>query len=161
MPRSVLAASATRYNIHMRVPLWMKIGIAAVIMSLMYWTYTRMRPKIEIGSRTYRIELALTDAERQKGLSDRKSLGASEGMMFVFPTPGKYSFWMKGMEFPLDFIWIKGNTVVDITRDAPPESGPDYTLYRSENPSDKILELNAGEASRAGMKIGDPVKFRM
>src|SRR5665213_2781686 len=38
-----------------------------------------------------------TDAARTQGLSDTPSLPTGTAMLFVFDTPGQYSFWMKDM----------------------------------------------------------------
>ena len=41
------------------------------------------------------------------------------GMLFVFNSPGQYSFWMKDMHFPLDMVWIDSDKIVaDISRNA-------------------------------------------
>jgi hypothetical protein len=42
-------------------------------------------------------------------------------MLFIFESEGLYSFWMKGMRFPLDMVWINAEcAVVDITKEVPP-----------------------------------------
>ncbi len=87
-----------------------------------------------------------------------------EGMLFIFPSEGQHSFWMGGMLFPLDFIWISSDrTVVDITVDVPsPEPGvPDGELprYRPDQAVLYVLEVNAGVVREAGVQIGDTVTF--
>ena len=87
-----------------------------------------------------------------------------EGMLFIFESEGQHSFWMRGMLFPLDFIWISGDRlIVDITMDVPPpEPGvPDGELprYRSDHPVLYVLEVNAGVVREAGAQIGDLVTF--
>src|SRR3989344_4633932 len=52
------------------------------------------------------VELAQTPAAQQQGLSGRKSLGANQGMLFIFPQDEARQFWMKEMNFPLDIIWL-------------------------------------------------------
>ena len=47
-----------------------------------------------------------TPDAQSKGLAIRDSLNENEGMLFIFETPQKYSFWMKDMKFPIDIIWI-------------------------------------------------------
>lgn len=144
-----------------RIPLWIIIAAAAVVASVMIVTYRRIRPKVIIGSATYTVEVAVTDAQKELGLGQRDSLADNHGMLFVYPGRGEYTFWMKGMRFPLDFIWIDGVTVVDITRNVPVDAGPNYRLYRPVKPADKILEVNAGDADAKGIRIGDTVRFKM
>ncbi len=38
-------------------------------------------------------------------------------MLFLFDKPDYYPFWMKGMKFPLDILFIRGSTIVSIRRD--------------------------------------------
>ena len=46
-----------------------------------------------------------------QGLSERQSLAEDKGMLFLFEKPDHYAFWMKGMEFPLDIIFINGDKI--------------------------------------------------
>jgi uncharacterized membrane protein (UPF0127 family) len=85
-------------------------------------------------------------------------------MLFIFETADQYSFWMKDMRFPLDLVWLSADcVVVDITKGAPPpEPGQglaDLPTYRPAEPAQYVLEINAGEAESAGIRIGDPVEF--
>lgn len=118
---------------------------------------------VQINDETIRVELADTPAKRSKGLAGRTSLGENEGMLFVFARADKYPFWMKGLSFSLDFVWIKDEKVEDIlTNIPPPQKGQvDSTLpiYSSAVPVDKVLELNAGTVQKINIKVGDSVKL--
>ena len=54
-----------------------------------------------------------------------------------------HQFWMLDMHFPLDFIWIKENTVVDITENVrPPDNASSLPpIFSSKIPFDKALEI--------------------
>src|SRR5689334_4784484 len=52
-------------------------------------------------SKTIAVELAQSQAEQEKGLSFRTSLGDEQGMLFLLSSPGPQRFWMYGMNFPL------------------------------------------------------------
>ena len=41
-----------------------------------------------------------------QGLAVKNQLKENEAMLFVFEKPGKHSFWMKDMKFPIDIIWL-------------------------------------------------------
>jgi len=113
-----------------------------------------------IGNTTVNVQIADTDILRTQGLSDRDSLGANDGMIFIFPTPDQYAFWMKGMNFPLDFIWIKDGKVTQITPNVPAQpntSDKDLTTYLPANPIDSMLEVNAGWAAKNDIQVGDSV----
>ena len=66
------------------------------------------------------------------------------------------SFWMKGMRFPLDIVWIKDGRVVDVSADVPPPRGPNAPLptYSPDRPANRALEVNAGWAADHGVAAG-------
>lgn len=112
-------------------------------------------PRVEIEGKKYYLEVADSDAEREKGLGGRESLREECGMLFVFEKPGRYAFWMKDMRFPLDIIWLLGNEVVFVAPDV------DHDFSGVIEPSafaDRVIEINSGAASE--LKIGERVKFQ-
>ena len=122
-------------------------------------------PAVIIRDTPFAAEIADTPALRTKGLGYRDQLAANSGMLFVFPNGQASSFWMRGMRFPLDFVWIGADCrVADLTERVPhPEPGaPDATLplINPAAPAAYTFEINAGEIERFGIEIGDPVRFR-
>lgn len=117
---------------------------------------------IIINEAKLKVEIADTQPKRSKGLGGRTSLAEGEGMLFIFPKEDKYPFWMKGVSFPLDFIWIKGDKVVDLLENVPAAAGQkdaDLPIYVPKEPIDKMLEAPAGTVARLSAKIGDSVKI--
>lgn len=85
-------------------------------------------------------------------------------MLFVFESGLASSFWMKGMRFPLDFVWIGTDcTVVDLTEDvqhSPPETpSSELEIFESSSPAAYTFEINAGEVSKFSIMVGDDVMF--
>lgn len=123
---------------------------------------TQRLGQVKVGETLVKVEVADTADERKKGLGGRESLATDSGMLFIYPTADKYIFWMKGVKFPLDFIWIADNQVVDIIKNAPApaKETPDDQLlrYAPTQPVDKILEVNGGFVEQQGIKIGDKVE---
>ncbi|MBI3485702.1 DUF192 domain-containing protein [Candidatus Daviesbacteria bacterium] len=115
--------------------------------------------KLKVKDAVVNAEIADTQAKRAKGLSGRDSLASDSGMLFLYEKPGNYIFWMKGMKFSLDFIWIKGDSVVDLTENvSPPQPGQtdaQLTRYQASEPIDKILEVNSGFVKQKGININD------
>ena len=119
------------------------------------------KKEIVIGSEKLLVEVADTPEAWAKGLGGREQLAENEGMIFVFPNANFYSFWMKGMKFGLDFIWIKGDKIIDITQNVlPPKDAFDQLpIYQPKQIIDKVLEVNAGWVERHRVTIGDNVKM--
>lgn len=111
------------------------------------------------------VEIVRTPTEMEKGLGYRKSLASDAGMIFIYDQPVMPVFWMKGMEFPLDFIWVTGNKIVDLTENVPnlDPSTPDNNLprYSPQEPVDKVIEVNAGWIKSNNLKIGDEADLRL
>ena len=85
-------------------------------------------------------------------------------MLFVFEGGRASSFWMMGMRFPLDFVWIGADcAVVDLTEDvqhSPPETpSSELEIFQSASPAAYTFEINAGDVSRFGIEVGDAVTF--
>lgn len=116
---------------------------------------------IKIGSTVIKVEVADDSSKRKIGLGGRDSLATDTGMLFVFDSPVKPQFWMKNVKFPLDIIWIKNMTVVDIIKNAavPPPDVADDALprYVPNQEVDMVLEVNAGFVDSKGIQNGDTI----
>lgn len=120
---------------------------------------------IIINGHTVEVEVANSTATRAKGMMYRDSLGAEEGMFFVFPNEGKHRFWMANTYVPLDIIWIsKDKVIVDIAENAEPcdKTGKLQSLCTLYKPSDNakyVLEVNAGWTTEKQVTIGDSIEL--
>lgn len=113
---------------------------------------------IRFGQIKITAEVADTIWKKIKGLGGRESLGENAGMLFPYGSPGFYGFWMRGMKFPIDIIWIGADKkVADITKNIPPESFP--KTFAPKNAAQYVLEVPAGFADKRGIKAGDAVSF--
>jgi len=110
-----------------------------------------------------KVAIVNKELERRRGLSGKAFLPLNEGMLFVFSKKEKHLFWMRKMNFPIDILWIDGDTVVDFVQNAPtPESGvadKDLPLYGGDVISDRVLEVNAGWIRSYNIKRGDRVDY--
>jgi len=118
---------------------------------------------LKVANKTYSLEIADTPEKHQKGLSGRKSLPDNRGMLFTFEKPDYYSFWMKDMQFPIDIIFVNGKKVVTVYSEVPPPTSPseELLLYQSDAVSDRVIELNAGEAKKDNIKKGDTLDLSL
>lgn len=116
---------------------------------------------VTINDQTFNVSIAETEEEKQKGLSGIDSLPMNEGKLFMFEKPDLYAFWMKDMKFPIDIIFINGDTIVSITENAKPVETGDLPTYQPTEPSDKALEINAGLSKKYNFKPGDKVAIEI
>lgn len=122
------------------------------------------KPYISINEERVFVDIADSPKEWQLGLSGRKSLGANEGMLFIFtPQNIRPSFWMEGMLIPLDIIWINDDVIVqmDLEIPAPPPKTPnnELTIFNPLVGIDYVLEVNSGFVKKHGIAVGDGVDF--
>jgi hypothetical protein len=133
--------------------------ILALLAVIIWWWPKHSSGTIKIGGTKIEIEKALTPIEKAQGLSGRDKLADNAGMLFVYSNQAKHAFWMQGMKFDLDFIFISGDTIVDIQANIPaPKNGSAPVTIIPKEPVDKILEVNAGFAAKHKIKIGDKVE---
>lgn len=119
--------------------------------------------EVTIGDNKIKVEIADTKEKRSKGLGGRESLASDSGMLFIFDKPDKYPFWMKGLKFPLDFIYIRDDRVVDLIPNVMPpaenQKDVDLPIYLPHQEVDKVLEVLGGTIDKLNIKIGDKVIF--
>ena len=115
--------------------------------------------QVKIGDDTIFVDIADNQEERIQGLSGRAALERDHGMLFLFEKADRYGFWMKGMLFPLDIVWIKGDTILGFAENLPPNSSQPPPLYYAPEAIEKVLEINAGEVKSRGFKVGDQVEI--
>ena len=109
------------------------------------------------GSHRYHVEVAADEASREHGLMDRRKMAPDHGMLFEFQKRAPVAFWMKNTYLPLDMLFIDSDGVVKrVQENATPMS---QALIPSGEPVTGVLELNAGQAARIGVRPGDKVIF--
>ncbi len=119
--------------------------------------------RILVGEREIEVELALTSEEQQLGLGYRDGLDPETGMLFVKERAAPASFWMKGMRFCLDIIWIEGANIVGAAETVCPDpqntEDADRATFKSPIPVSFILEMPAGWLDDQGFGEGTPVRI--
>ena len=121
---------------------YQRLAIALLILIGGWLVFQFPTPVIQIGTATVQIEIVDTDELRTQGLSGRKQLGENQGMLFVFEKPGRYGFWMKEMNFPIDIIWIgQDKNVIEIIHSVGPETFPE--VFYPSGFVQYVLEISA------------------
>ena len=115
---------------------------------------------VVVNGKQFSVAVADTATKRTQGLSGVSAMGENEGMLFLFPIPAKYSFWMKDMNFPIDIIWIRDGKIAGVSENLPAPTGngvfslPNYT---PESAVDMVLEIGAGNSKKYGFQVGHEV----
>jgi len=114
---------------------------------------------LEIASKTgvhaFTVEIADTEAAREKGLMFRKELPEGHGMLFDFHGDGPVSFWMQNTYISLDMIFIQGDgRILRIAENTEPLS---TRIVPSGGPVRAVLEVIGGTARKLGIAPGDRV----
>ena len=147
---------------------WVRIGLAIVGVAALaglvgyFMIFHYQKTKVCFQDFCWRAEVAKNKFTLARGLMFRKSLVENQAMLFVFAQEGSYSFWMKNTLIPLDIIWLdKDKKVVDIVKKAQPCPSEKCQSYRNQQPSQYVLEINAGQADKIGLSAGSVLLFEL
>jgi uncharacterized protein len=118
-------------------------------------------PTLEIASgsgvHVFAVEIADTDAQREKGLMFRKELPEGQGMLFDFHREQDVAMWMQNTYIPLDMLFIQGDgRILRIAENTEPLS---TRIIPSGGPVRAVLEVIGGTARKLGIASGDRVAF--
>lgn len=114
---------------------------------------------VEIRGKQIAVEIAEGQTEQAKGLGERDALAWGTGMYFPYARAGFYTFWMKGMRFAIDIVFLREGRIVDLFAQVPFEAGGNGPTIRPRVLADAVLEVPAGYAAASGWQIGDRVRF--
>jgi len=124
------------------------VGIPLLVLSC---AAQPQRIPLKLGQEIFRVELAVSPESRAKGLMFRKELPPNRGMLFVFETDQKPSFWMKNTLVPLSIAFIaKDGTIREIHDMSPGSLRPIESTYEVRF----ALEVPQGAFKRVGVEVG-------
>jgi len=106
---------------------------------------------ISIANKQYKVQLAETDEEKEKGLQGVENLPEGTGMLFTFDEVDEISMWMKETDIPLDIVFINEELEVIAVHQGIPHSEELMT----EQDVAYVLEVNAN----SDIKKGDELEF--
>jgi len=112
--------------------------------------------KMQIGSKSFTLEVADTAETAEFGLMKRDSMPADHGMIFVFRADEPRSFWMKNTRIPLDIAYVRSDgTVVSMHQMQPYDLRP----TPSDGPAKYAIELSWGTLANTGVHVGDKLQI--
>jgi uncharacterized protein len=120
-----------------------------------------LRPGTGAMLLTVDAELATTPETRTRGLMERSSLPADQGMLFLFEVAQPLSFWMFNTLIPLDIIFADAERrITSVYASVPPCRPPSRCpTYSSHGLAQFVLEVNAGAVAKAGIDVGDELRW--
>jgi uncharacterized membrane protein (UPF0127 family) len=107
---------------------------------------------IQVGGRTVQMQIAALPSEQQKGLMYRQSMGADEGMLFVFDHPQPMGFWMRNCVLPLDIGYFDASG--ELKEIYPMYPHDERTVSSHARDLQFALEMNQGWFRLAGVRAG-------
>jgi uncharacterized protein len=108
------------------------------------------------------VEVMVSDQDRMMGLMFRPSLPKDRGMLFVFETSDFHGIWMKNCRFPIDIVWLDADhRVVHLTESVPPCKAEPCPVYQPLRRASFVVELNAGQARREKVAVGETLSFAL
>ena len=104
------------------------------------------------------VELALSAAQRARGLMQRAVLAPRSGMWFDFGREVTVAMWMKDTPLALDMAFVDAaGHVLAVQHDVQPL---DETLITAPRPVRYVLEVGAGRLAALGIGPGDRMLLR-
>jgi len=108
------------------------------------------------GDVPFRVEIADTDEERERGLMFRTDLKDDSAMLFVFDDTRLVTMWMENTPSALDMLFLdESGRISAIRENAVPFS---RDIISSGGPVRFVVEVKAGTVRRLGLTIGDKVR---
>lgn len=105
------------------------------------------------GQANFSVDVADDPTERGRGLMFVEEMPTMGGMLFVYDSPQRATFWMRNTLIPLDMLFAAPDgTVINLHENAIPMDettidGGDGVLF--------VLEINGGMSARLGIEVGD------
>ncbi|MFN0163595.1 MAG: DUF192 domain-containing protein [Burkholderiales bacterium] len=106
---------------------------------------------LQSGMHLIKAEVAATFGTRMQGLMFREKMGASDGMLFVFPAPERQCMWMKNTILPLSVAFLADDGTILNIEDMKPHT---EDAHCSARPARYALEMNQGWFKGKGIKAG-------
>ncbi|MCP5286123.1 MAG: DUF192 domain-containing protein [Burkholderiaceae bacterium] len=107
------------------------------------------------GMHVIQAELAITPMQQAIGMMQRRSMGANEGMLFVYDAPERLCFWMRNTLLPLSIAFVADDGRIVGLADMQPL---DETSHCTPEPARFALEMNQGWFKKRGLKKGDRLR---
>ncbi len=113
---------------------------------------------IGVGGHRAQLQLAVLQAEQERGLMQRPDLGRDEGMLFVNAAPTSLSFWMRNTPEPLDIGYLTRDGVVAEVYDLLPFD--ERAVVSHSDQLQFALEMPKGWFAANGIRAGSRIDMK-
>jgi len=136
--------------------------VCAFSFSVFYFKSDFGKGVVKINGKSIKVDVALTAETQYQGMQGRNSLAADYGMLFVFKDKRYHEFWMQGMKFPIDIIWLDDNKIIGFSENLPvPADLNNIPVYNSPSEVNYVLEVKTGFVKENNLKVGDTVEYKL
>ena len=113
---------------------------------------------IGVGGHPASLQVAVSEAEQERGLMQRPDLGGDDGMLFVYAEPQSLSIWMRNTPEPLDLAYLtEDGAVAEVYSLLPLDERP-VTSHTAE--MQYALEMPKGWLASHGVRVGDRIDLK-
>ena len=113
--------------------------------------------RVVINKVSYPLEVKSSPESIKRGLADVYNLKG--GAMFMFPSEGDRTFWMKDCKIPLDILFLNNNVVSSIHHNCQPCTEEPCERYHGKG--NVVLEFEGGFCETNNIKKGDALDIRL
>lgn len=142
---------------------WPFVLLAIIAVTVIFLNFhNRKWPEVTIHLREKNLKMLVADtyAHEFEGWGKKTDMNGYDGMIFVFSYRAPHAMVMRAVQFPLDIVWVDGDTIVDMAPNVQPQPGlseSQLTQYQPRVPDTTVLEFRAGLIEQLGLKIGDTI----
>lgn len=106
------------------------------------------------------VEVRIADSRQQKivGLSETPALQNGSGMLFPYDESSEHTYVMRGMDYPLDIVFVGADGRINAIESAPaPGPNEDGNDIRRTGTGKYVLEVPRGWMERHSIHVGHRV----
>lgn len=117
------------------------LSLCLVFFILFFQVFKSDTLEYKLNNKTYRLLVADEEKEFMEGLMYRKKLDKADGMIFLFNSKERRTFWNKNTLIDLDVYWLNDENIVG--KDFLPSIEKTKAIYSitSPKPVNKVIEL--------------------
>ena len=132
------------------------IGLLFAFVVYTFWPYAHTT-SVTIGPKTFYAEIVDTDEAREIGLTQHATIKEDQALLMVYEGDDVRPITTKGMQFPVDIVWIdQDKKVAFVARNAEPSES---SVYKPSGKTRYVMLFAAGVATKYNITVGKQIDF--